>query len=220
MTRRCTKAYLRCSSRSQDLQSQHAAIDQLVAARKMTVDEWVEEKGVSGKTLARPQLDRLREEIRAGLVGTVVCFKLDRLTRSGVTDTLSLIEEFKAHGCKLVTCADGIDFDGQFAEIVITVLSLAAKLERTALLDRQAAARAAMRAAGRPWGRPPRTSKADREKIIALSGTRSVRDIAVALHIPRSSVHRVIQEASRKSTLVLTPPSAALAGGHPPPAQK
>jgi DNA invertase Pin-like site-specific DNA recombinase len=40
------------------------------------------ERGKSGKNQNRPELQRLRRDIEAGKVGTVVAFKLDRITRS------------------------------------------------------------------------------------------------------------------------------------------
>src|SRR5687767_7450051 len=40
------------------------------------------ERGKSGKNQNRPELQRLRRDIEADQIGTVIAFKLDRITRS------------------------------------------------------------------------------------------------------------------------------------------
>jgi site-specific DNA recombinase len=51
--------------------------------------------GFSGAGMERPGLQRLLANIRAGLVGTVVVYKVDRLTRS-LTDFARMVELFDA----------------------------------------------------------------------------------------------------------------------------
>ena len=54
-------AYVRVSSRAQDLGMQKAAIERAAAAHGEKVDRYYSEKR-SGKLLARPELDRLRAD--------------------------------------------------------------------------------------------------------------------------------------------------------------
>jgi len=54
-------AYLRVCSRAQDFATQKTAIERAATARGDTVTDWRAEKR-SGKTLARPELDRLGGE--------------------------------------------------------------------------------------------------------------------------------------------------------------
>ena len=90
-------AYCRVSSRAQDLGMQVAAIEKAAAARGDTIEGWFQEKK-SGKVLARPELNRLRTEVRAHRVKRLYVFRLDRLSRSGIRDTFEVIEELRAHG--------------------------------------------------------------------------------------------------------------------------
>src|SRR3990172_10378209 len=152
-----TVGYMRVSSRAQDASSQRTAIEKAAQARSDNITEWFSEKR-SGKTLARPELDRLRALVRDGNVQTIYCFKLDRLTRSGVADTYRVVDELRRAGCTLVAVADNLTIragsDDIVSETLVFALALAARLERAAIADRISAARDRMHAEGRPWGRP------------------------------------------------------------------
>ena len=61
----------------------------------LALDDRYDDGGYSGGTLERPGLQRLIRDIEAGRVDTVVCYKIDRLSRS-LTDF-----------AKLATCSSG-----------------------------------------------------------------------------------------------------------------
>jgi DNA invertase Pin-like site-specific DNA recombinase len=187
-----TVAYMRVSSRAQDLATQRVAIDKAAQARGDAIEVWFFEKK-SGRSVARPELDRLRAEVRAGRVAKLYLYRLDRLTRSGIRDTFEVIEELRAHGVQVVSVSDGFALDGPAAEVILAVIAWAAKMERLAINERISAARERMEAEGRPWGRPPRLSEAECVRLRTLRDQgRSVRDIAVAMKVPRSTVARAL----------------------------
>lgn len=135
--------------------------------------------------------------MRAGKVGRLYLYRLDRLARSGIRDTFEVVEELRSHGCEVVTVADGFDLSGPAAEVVLAVMAWAAKMERLAINERIAAARERLRASGRPWGRPPRLSPQDREKIAQKrSQGLSVRAIAAALKVPKTTVGRALSQTA------------------------
>lgn len=185
-------AYLRVSSKAQDFPTQRAAIERAASTRGDIITTWYSEKK-SGKTLARPELDRLRAGARAGSVRRLYVFRLDRLTRSGIRDTFELIEELRAAGVEVVSVSDGFSLDGPAAEVILAVMSWAAKMERLAINERISAARERVEAEGGKWGRPRRFDEATLGKAKELRGHgRSVREIAVALKVPRSTVARYL----------------------------
>jgi len=191
---RTAHAYLRVSSKAQDHATQRAAVERAALARgdKIAPDGWYAEK-LSGKTLARPELDRLRADARAGKIRRLYVYRLDRLTRSGIRDTLEVVEELRAAGVDLVTIADGFDLNGPAAEIILAVMAWAAKMERLAINERIAAARLRLEAEGRPWGRPPRLDPKTRAAILERAkGGESIREIAQATRTPRSAVARAV----------------------------
>jgi DNA invertase Pin-like site-specific DNA recombinase len=75
-------AYVRVSSRHQKTDSQEAEIAKWLKGNGIAADqvEWYRDKE-SGKTLDRPAFKRLEKDIFAGKVKSVVCWKLDRLSR-------------------------------------------------------------------------------------------------------------------------------------------
>jgi len=196
-------AYVRVSSKAQDVASQRAALERAAAARGDTIAGWYVEKQ-SGRTLARPILDSVRELVRRGHIRKLFVFRLDRLTRSGIRDTLAVVEELRRGGCELVTVADGFELGGPAADVVLAVLAWAAQMERAALGERIAAARAS----AETWGRPRAAGPADVRRVLELaagtgrqleleerSGRRvSQREIARVTGLSRATVAAVLAE--------------------------
>lgn len=160
-------------------------------ARGDNVTEWFEEKRSAAK-LERPELARAREAARQGQIQRLYVFRLDRLARSGIRDMLGTLDELKANGCRVVTVADGFDLDGPAAEIVIAVMAWAAQMERLALGERIAAARARVERDGGRWGRPSRVDAELVARIRKAKGT--VRALAARFKVPRSTVAAVLSE--------------------------
>lgn len=187
-------AYIRVSSKGQDLRSQRHAIAEAASTRGDTV-EYRDEKR-SATTLQRPTLERLRADVRAGRIKRLYVFRLDRLTRTGIRDTFELIDEMRGHGCEVVTCADGFDLNGPMAEPIIAILAWAAKMENFARSERIAAARARKEAAGESWGRPRRMTPAQEAKALQLREKGySQRKIAVRVKIPHATIGRFLRRA-------------------------
>jgi DNA invertase Pin-like site-specific DNA recombinase len=190
-------AYLRVSSRTQDFATQKAAVERAAAARGDAITVWYAEKR-SGRVLARPELDRLRQDARAGVVSRLYLYRLDRLTRSGIRDTFQVVEELRAHGCTLVSVSDGFDLEGPAAEVVLAVMAWASKMERLAINERISAARERVEAEGGRWGRPSRVDEALRHRIVAMRAQgRSLRTISIALKVPLATVARAERRGER-----------------------
>jgi DNA invertase Pin-like site-specific DNA recombinase len=200
-----TVAYIRVSSRAQDHATQRSAIERFASARGDKIGAWYEEKK-SAKTMGRAELTRLRADVRSGIVGKLYVFKLDRLVRTGVADTFAVVEEVRRAGAVLVAVADNLTIvpnkEDVASEVLVFALGLAAKLERTAINDRISAARERVEAEGGRWGRPSRLGGDDVARVVAMRGEgRSVRAIAMAMHVPRSTIARaLVRAASRKPT--------------------
>jgi DNA invertase Pin-like site-specific DNA recombinase len=191
-----TVAYLRVSTSAQDTGAQRAAIEAAAAARGDSIAEWFDE--VRGAhTLRRPELKRLRASVIAGQVGRVYVFRLDRLARSGVADTFRLLDQFRAYNCALVTVADGMPaMEGPWGDVVIAVLAAAAEIELGALRERLRVARIRCEREGRKWGRPPRLTRADWPRLLELKAQGyTVRKIAMAIKVPRTTVQRALTQA-------------------------
>lgn len=186
-------AYIRVSSKGQDYETQRDAIER----KGVKVERWYREKA-SAKTTQRPVLQEVLTDARAGVFSELWLFKLDRLTRSGVTDTYRVVGELRAAGVTLHLVADGVTIkpgEDIVSDVFVFALGMGAKIEHQARNERIAAARTRMAAAGEPWGRPPRMTGAERATAERMRGEgRTVREISAALGVPKSTVARLVAQ--------------------------
>lgn len=190
-------AYLRVSSRSQSIETQRATIERVAKNRGDTVTQWFSE-AESGRKLDRPALTRLRSCVREGQFSRVYVFRLDRLTRSGIRDTLTVVEEFQERGCQLVSIADPFDLTSPVASVVLAVLAWAAEQERRAIGDRVHEARKRIEAKGGAWGRPKALSDGQIRRAAALvADGRSVRSVAFQMGLCRSTLIRALRRVQK-----------------------
>ena len=139
--------YARVSTDAQDLTNQVA---QLTAEGC----EKIFKEKVSGATADRPQLKKLMASIGPG--DMVVIPAVDRLSRD-TTDLLVIARELLKVGAGLRSLAEPIvDTTSDFAEVVLAILGVAAKLERRRIAERTARGRADAKAQGIKFGRKPK----------------------------------------------------------------
>ena len=99
--------YVRVSTQRQKeeetIESQKALLLQFAQSKGFKISpQWTfEDNGVSGSTLARPSLDRLRDYASEGLFDHVFILSPDRLSRKYAYQAI-LIEEFKANNVTLI----------------------------------------------------------------------------------------------------------------------
>lgn len=169
----------------------------------MRVAVWYREK-LGGAAADRPELERLREDARAGKLTHLFVYRLDRLTRRGIRDTLALLDELQSHGVRVETIADGFSLDGPARDVVVSVLAWAAQMERAAIGERIAAARVRVEASGGAWGRRARCDEILQARIRKLKRQgRSVRAIAMAVKVPHATVANVLSKKGVYGTPLL-----------------
>jgi DNA invertase Pin-like site-specific DNA recombinase len=121
--------YARVSTDAQDLTSQLA---QLKAAG---CDKVFREK-ITGATADRPQLKKLMAALAHGDV--VIIPAVDRLSRD-TTDLLVIARDMQRAGAGLRSLAEPVvDTTSDFADVVLAMLGVAAKLERRRIAERTA----------------------------------------------------------------------------------
>lgn len=181
-------AYIRVSSTAQDLSTQRDAITRACEARGLSVDAWYAEQVSTRKEL--PELRRLRKDAGGGLYSRLFVFRLDRMSRGTICEMLNLLQEFRGYGCQVVSVADGLPLDGPFAEFIVAAIAMCAGMEREAIGNRVASARARVEASGGSWGRPSVVDdrKAERISNMARKGY-SVRKIAGLTKVSSTTVH-------------------------------
>ncbi len=96
------------------------------------------EEGWSGKNLERPEFKRMMEDIRTGLVNTVIVQKIDRITRS-LRDFYDLWEEFDRYHVQFVSLHENFDSNTAIGRAMLKLILVFAELEREQTGERTAA---------------------------------------------------------------------------------
>jgi DNA invertase Pin-like site-specific DNA recombinase len=147
--------YMRCSTDDrQTVASQRAEIEAYLKARSPTKVRWFEDLGHSGGRLDRPAFQRMMADVRRRRFDVLVCYRLDRVSRS-LFDAVAVLDELRRHDVRLVTLADGISFDGPYGRLMYALVAGLAELEREAIRERVRAGLRAARARGVRLGRAP-----------------------------------------------------------------
>src|SRR6202045_2576481 len=85
--------------------------------------------GLSGATIARPALQQLLADIQQGRVDIVVCYKVDRLTRS-LAAFAKIVEIFDAKGVSFVSVTQQFNTTTSMGRLTLNVLLSFAQFER------------------------------------------------------------------------------------------
>ncbi len=175
--------YARVSTDAQDLTNQ---VTQLKAAGCTMI---FREK-MSGATAERPQLKKLMTALAPGDV--VVIPAVNRLSRD-TTDLLVIARDVQRAGAGLRSLAEPVlDTTGDFAELVLAMLGVAAKLERRRIIERTARGRADAKAKGVKFGRKPTlTLHQQREVRQRIEGGETQRSIARSYNVSQATISRV-----------------------------
>jgi site-specific DNA recombinase len=87
------------------------------------------EEGKSGKDTERPELQRLLSDIANGKINTVLCTKIDRITRS-LIDFYKLNDTFKKHHIDFISLEEGFDTSTPMGQAMLKMTLVWAELER------------------------------------------------------------------------------------------
>lgn len=91
--------------------------------------------GISGGTMERPALKQMLEDIRKGLIQTVLVYKVDRLSRS-IMDFHNMMKEFDKYGCSFVSITQAFDTSTSMGKLTLNMLLSFAQFEREVSSER------------------------------------------------------------------------------------
>jgi len=134
--------------------------------------------GLSGATMDRPALQQLLADIQAGKVDVIVCYKVDRLTRS-LADFAKIVEIFDAKGVSFVSVTQQFNTTTSMGRLTLNVLLSFAQFEREVTGERIRDKIAASKQKGM-WmgGVPPLGYRALDHKLIVIdSEAETVRHV-------------------------------------------
>jgi DNA invertase Pin-like site-specific DNA recombinase len=126
----------------QDYNSLHAQREACEAFIKSQAGEgWrlvstaYDDGGFSGGNMERPALQQLLADIRKGLVGVVVVYKVDRLTRA-LADFAKIVEPFDAQRVSFVAVTQQFNTTTSMGRLILNVLLSFAQFERELIGER------------------------------------------------------------------------------------
>jgi site-specific DNA recombinase len=169
-TTTATRRVIRCASYSRKstdegldrdfttLDAQREACEAYIASQQH--EGWValptryDDGGFSGATLDRPAMQRLLADIEAGEIDALVCYKLDRVSRS-LLDFLNLMEFLDRHHVALVSVTQAIRTDTSMGRLMLSVLAAFGAYERELIAERTRDKMSAARRKGKWTGGMP-----------------------------------------------------------------
>lgn len=86
--------------------------------------------GISGGTMARPGLQEMLADIKAGRIQCVLVYKIDRLSRSIYDFKRMMKEDFEPHNCNLVSITQSFDTSTAMGKLTLNMLLSFAEFER------------------------------------------------------------------------------------------
>jgi DNA invertase Pin-like site-specific DNA recombinase len=185
--------YCRVSSRHQKSDSQKAEILRWLRRHAMPLArvQWFEDIE-TGDTLHRPAFAAMQRVIFAGMVETVVVWKLDRLSRRQ-QEGVNLLADWCERGVRVVVVTQQIDLRGTVGRLVACVLFGLAEIEQEYRRERQAAGIAVAKQKGIYRGRLQGTTKAQPTRAQALRARGfTIPEIATALGVSPRTVFRYL----------------------------
>jgi DNA invertase Pin-like site-specific DNA recombinase len=175
--------YARVSTEAQDLTGSTA---QLKAAGCQKI---FREK-ITGTTADRPQLRQLIRKLAP--CDVVIIPAVDRLSRD-TTDLLVIAREMQRAGAGIRSLADPfLDTTSDFAEIVVAILGIAAKLEHRRIKERTAHGRADAKANGVKFGRKPILNPHQQQEARKrLEAGETQRSVVRSYNVSQSTISRL-----------------------------
>jgi len=161
---------------------------------------------VSGKDIARPQLDQLLSYVREG--DTVVVHSMDRLARN-LDDLRRLVQELTQNGIRVEFVKESLVFTGEdspMARLMLSVMGAFSEFERALIRERQREGIALAKQRGAYRGRKKTLSPEQISQLHArvAQGVPKAK-IARELGISRATLYQYLKVAgkSEKSSFII-----------------
>jgi DNA invertase Pin-like site-specific DNA recombinase len=179
------RLYVRVSTDHQDTDGQNGSLIAFLAANPPDTERWYQDTASGSVPWTKRQLGQALADAEPG--DTIAVSEISRIARSTL-GVLSFLQAAAEKQVTVIATRNKLQLDGTLpSKITITVLALAAEIERDLLRERTRAALAARKAAGVKLGRPtgsrsPSKLLAKREDITRL----------LAARVPKRAIARVL----------------------------
>ena len=164
---------------------------QISELKKFGCEKIFEEKA-SGKSVKRPELQKMFEIIRKDDI--VVTYKLDRITRS-LRDMLNILDIIEKAGAHFECITTPVDTHSPAGRMFIQMIAAFAEYEREIITERTREGLAEYKKKGNKMGRPFKLSKEQRQEIRNMvSEGRPYIAVSKLFNITPTTVCRIVAE--------------------------
>ena len=126
--------YARVSTKEQDVDKQVEELIEYCKRNNYDYELYVD-KGISGAKESRPEFNRLMEDIRLKKVDLVLCYKIDRLSRS-IQHFLHIFSELQNKDVGLISLTQPIDTTSASGMLLLQIIAAFAEFEREMIKER------------------------------------------------------------------------------------
>ncbi len=146
---------------------------------------------ISGTVAERPELNKLKEQLRKG--DTLVVWRLDRLGRS-LKDLIEWVNYLDTQGVAFKSIQEGFDTSTSGERLVFHMFGALAEFERNLIQERTMAGLTAARSRGRVGGRPKKLNEAKQKMARQMYDAHNpITEICEALQISKPTLYKYLQ---------------------------
>lgn len=195
-----TAIYLRVSnSNGQKFDSQLDDLNRWVELHKPQKVKWYKDK-FTGKSMNRPGMQKLMDDLQQGKLSNIVCWRLDRLgrTASGLT---KLFDDLRQYGCNLISVKDNLDLSTPAGRLNANIIASVAAYETEIRAERVKAGQQAAKARGKKWGgskkgvRKQKTAEKAKSVLALLAQGLSKAEISRTVGLSIPTIYSIISES-------------------------
>lgn len=178
---KATAIYQRISTDGQKFDSQWEDLSRWIETNRPQNLRRYQDK-FTGKTMDRPAMQSLIDDLHRGEVGTIVCWRLDRLGRTAAGLT-KFFDDLRLHKCNLISLKDNLDLSTPAGRLNANIIASVAAYETEVRAERVKAGQEAAKAKGRRWG--------GSKKGVRKGKVKSVKKHILTLHrngVPKTQI--------------------------------
>ena len=201
MSKKITAIYVRVSSIQQKIDSQVDELNRWIDTHQPQQVKWFKDK-FTGKSMSRPSMDKLLDDLHKGKVDTIVVWRLDRLgrTASGLT---KLFDELQRYKCNLISLKDHLDLSTPSGRLNANIIASVSAYETELRGERVRAGQMASRRRGKKWGgsqkcRKKKTTTKVKAVLALLKQGVSKAEISRTVGISIPTIYSIVKEHQQK----------------------
>lgn len=194
--------YKRCSTDNQELLLQDEVLEKHISRmiednpdKEYSVLNF-EDFAISGKSIDRPDFQKMMQLCDKGKIDIIIFTKLDRLARS-LQDLLNTASRLESKGVEFIVVEQNLDTSTSQGKLLFHILGAFAEFERTIIRERMEAGRKRALIVGTKSGKPCHRPKSDIDEDgvkFKYSQGMSMHSIAKQYNVSITPIRRILKK--------------------------